>query len=61
MESSSKHTDVGPNSSESTDAPTKFPVAPGSDNIANTEVEAKVTETATHVARLIKYWVFNRQ
>ena len=29
---------------------TKFPVAPGLDNSANTKVEAKVTETATQVA-----------
>ena len=50
MESSSKHTDVGANLTGSADSRTKFPVAPGLDNSANTKVEAKVTETATQVA-----------
>ena len=50
MESSSKHTDVGANLTESADSRTKFPVAPGLDNSSNTKVEAKVTETATQVA-----------
>lgn len=50
MEVSSKHTDAGANLIESAEARTKFPVAPRSDNSANTKVEAKVTETATQVA-----------
>lgn len=50
MEVSSKHTDAGANLTVSAEARTKFPVAPGSDNSANTKVEAKVTETATQVA-----------
>ena len=50
MEVSLKHTDAGANITESAEARTKFPVAPGSDNSANTKVEAKVTETATQVA-----------
>lgn len=50
MESSSERTDIGAKSSESADDPTKFPVAPESEYSANTEVEAKVTETATQVA-----------
>jgi stress response protein YsnF len=49
-ESSLTHTDIGRNSNESDDAATKFPVAPISDNSVNTEVGAKVPETATQVA-----------
>jgi len=51
MESSSKPTDIGANSTESADAYTKLPIAPtGSDTSANIESEAKMTETVTQVA-----------
>lgn len=50
-ESSQTHTDIGANSTESADAPTKLPVDyAGSDTSANTVSETKVTETATQVA-----------
>ena len=50
-ESSQMHTDIGANSTESADAPTKLPVDyAGSDTSANTVSETKVTETATQVA-----------
>jgi stress response protein YsnF len=49
-ESSSTQTDNGVNPTESADAPSKLPIAPGSDTRANTAVEAKVTETTTQVA-----------
>ena len=49
-ESSQTHTDIGANSNESADAPTKLPIDHvGSDTSANTESETKVTETATQV------------
>jgi stress response protein YsnF len=51
-ESNPTHTDIAPNASEFDDAPTKFPVAPRSDNSVNTKVDAKApeSETATQVA-----------
>ena len=51
VESSQTHTDIGANSTESADAPTKLPIGhTGTDTSANTESEIKVTETATQVA-----------
>jgi len=49
-ESSSTHTDIGVNSTESTNAHIKLPIATSQSNSANTETDAIVTETATQVA-----------
>jgi hypothetical protein len=50
-ESSSTHTDIGVNSTESTNAHIKLPIATSRpDTSANTETDAIVTETATQVA-----------
>jgi stress response protein YsnF len=50
-ESSSTHTEIGVNSTESTNAHIKLPIAtPRPDTSANTETDAMVTETATQVA-----------
>jgi len=50
-ESSSTHTDIEVNSTESTNAHIKLPIAtPRPDTSANTETDAIVTETATQVA-----------
>ena len=50
-ESSSTHTEIGVNSTESTNAHIKLPIAtPRPDTSANTETDAIVTETATQVA-----------
>jgi stress response protein YsnF len=50
-ESSSTHTDIGVNSTESTNAHIKLPIAtPRPDTSANTETDAIVTETARQVA-----------
>ncbi|MGB8189592.1 MAG: DUF2382 domain-containing protein [Nitrososphaeraceae archaeon] len=50
-ESSSTHTEIGVNSTESTNAHIKLPIAtPRPDTSSNTETDAIVTETATQVA-----------
>jgi stress response protein YsnF len=50
-ESDSTHTDIGANSTESTNAHIKLPIATSRpDTSANTETDAIVTETATQVA-----------
>ena len=49
-ESDSTHTDIGANSTESTNAHIKLPIATSQSNSANTETDAIVTETATQVA-----------
>ena len=48
--SSSTHTDIGVNSTESTNAHIKLPIATPRPDSANTETDAIVTETATQVA-----------
>jgi len=49
-ESSSTHTDIGVNSTESSNAHIKLPIATPRPDSANTETDAIVTETATQVA-----------
>ena len=49
-ESSSTHTEIGVNSTESTNAHIKLPIATPRSDSANTETDAIVTETATQVA-----------
>lgn len=49
-ESSSTHTEIGVNSTESTNAHIKLPIATPRPDSANTETDAIVTETATQVA-----------
>ena len=48
--SSSTHTDIGVNSTESTNAHIKLPITTPRPDSANTETDAIVTETATQVA-----------